>query len=583
MAAALEGYASATSVAPGETLDLHVRASSAAFAHVAMQVVRRGRTDEPMLATTGDAFVPDGVQDDAALAVAGCNWPAADGLRITVPADWRSGYYLAHVSSGGAETWIPFFVRAANPGAQSRILVKMSDATAQAYTAWGGRSLYTAPHAPHISFDRPYDDLALFERYQVPFLQWLESRGIAYDLCSSLDLHRDPQLLAPYRLLVSIGHDEYWSLEMRDAVEAFVAAGGNVAFFSANTCYWQIRLALDGARIMTCYKETEGNPPDPSRDDPRRVTVRWYEPPVNRPESRLTGVSYKYGAGWWIDPTVPAQRYRGYTVADAGDWTLAGTGARNGDMFGAGTSVDDAILGYETDAVGDGTPPDFRVVARADLRDWAPHGQGGGASLGWYQRRGVVFTAGTVNWAGGLSAGGTNVVDTIASNVLRALTAAPVQPLAIPNADFSDWNGDLPAFWTIDGDGTLDAADPDEDANANTFRFAPQPVLARIDASTGETWAGRPDLSLDGRTRYGAGAWVRASSRGATIRLQTTDTWTDFGRAEHSGNGQWEYLFALGTPGRDGAVPARVKLQVAAGTQAVYGGVTVVPAFAPAP
>ena len=35
--------------------------------------------------------------------------------------------------------------------------------------------------------------------------------------------------------MLSVGHDEYWSWEMRDAVEGFVAAGGNVAFFSGNT------------------------------------------------------------------------------------------------------------------------------------------------------------------------------------------------------------------------------------------------------------------------------------------------------------------------------------------------------------
>jgi hypothetical protein len=43
-----------------------------------------------------------------------------------------------------------------------------------------------------------------------------------------------------YRLLLSVGHDEYWSGPMRDTVEGS-SPGGNVAFFSGNTSFWQVR------------------------------------------------------------------------------------------------------------------------------------------------------------------------------------------------------------------------------------------------------------------------------------------------------------------------------------------------------
>ena len=107
----------------------------------------------------------------------------------------------------------------------------------------------------------------------------------------------------------------------------------------------------------------------------------------------------------------------------------------NGEQFGTGTSVGDAILGYETDAAeyvagsappvvsgDDGTPRDFHVLASADLRDWHPHGQGGYATMGLYQRGGTVFTGGTINWAGGLTAGGNAHVDVITRNLLRELS-----------------------------------------------------------------------------------------------------------------------------------------------------------------
>src|SRR4051795_8833185 len=78
--------------------------------------------------------------------------------------------------------------------------------------------------------------------------------------CTDVDLHRDgAALLEPYRLMVSVGHDEYWSGPMRDAVEGFVAAGGNAAFFSGNTSLWQVRLedaTREGpAKTMVGYKD----------------------------------------------------------------------------------------------------------------------------------------------------------------------------------------------------------------------------------------------------------------------------------------------------------------------------------------
>lgn len=41
--------------------------------------------------------------------------------------------------------------------------------------------------------------------------------------------------------MLSVGHDEYWSAAMRDNLEKYIADGGNVAFFSGNTCCWQVR------------------------------------------------------------------------------------------------------------------------------------------------------------------------------------------------------------------------------------------------------------------------------------------------------------------------------------------------------
>lgn len=576
----IEGYASVTSAAPGETVDFHVRAA-AAQSHFTMDIFRRGAADTLVKSCTGDAFVP-GPQDDASLAINGCGWPAAAGCTTVVPNDWSSGYYVARVSSGGEDAWIPFIVRA-TPASTSSILAKISDTTSNAYNAWGGRGFYTTPFAPRISFDRPYDDLGLYERYQLPFIAWAERHGYAIDYCSSLDLHLNALQLENYRLFLSLGHDEYWSLEMRDQVEAFIAAGGNVAFFSANTCFWQIRFDLNnGGRTMICYKEAEaGHPQDPDRSDPRRVTTEWSAPPVSRPENVMTGVSYRDGAGWWVDPVDPARRYRGYTVTNASHWVFEGSGLANGDSFGGGTSVDNTILGYETDATGGGTPANFAVLARADLRDWAPNGQGGFATMGMYRRNGIVFTAATVNWAAGLSQNGAaTAVDKITEHVINGFNSDPPAPIDLTNGGFEDWPNGVPSGWALDGAGSVSAEDTDPEASDNDMRFigGGGNFSLKVDATAGETWISQSDFTCEADAMYGAGCWAKANAPGATIRLQRTDDWQDFAVAAHSGSGNWEYLFAVGSSVDGGAsFPARVKIQVASGVQAWFDNVSVMP------
>jgi N,N-dimethylformamidase beta subunit-like protein len=596
--AAIEGYASLTSAAPGDIVNFCVRADQTLNSFT-LEIYRRGLSDRLVETRNGTAFTP-GAQDDARLAATGCGWPPAAGCQITIPSAWTNGYYVGKLISADQVAWIPFVVRTAVPGAKSKILVKINDTTTQAYNAWGGRSLYSSPFAPRISFDRPYADLNLYEDYQLPFLRWAEANGFELEYCSAVDLHTNPRLLESYRLLLSFGHDEYWSWEMRDQVEAFIGNGGNVGFFCGNTCWWQIRFDFtNGGRIMVCYKETDavinpGHIQDPQRQPPERITVHWHEPPVLRPENSMTGVSYRTGAGMWDPhPIVPDQRYRGYRVTNAAHWVFRGTGVADGDEFGKGTSVDNTIIGYETDAahivpgsaparlVGDdGTPKNFVVLATADLSDWAPpDAQRGKATMGLYQRHGTVFTAATVNWAGGLSRDGNwTPVDQITKNLLRGLSGTQAPGLEIANSGFELWDDSVPAGWALDGAGRVSAERAEPDTSFPNIRNDGGGHFSlKVDASAGETWISQSGLLCAAETTYGVGCWAKAYAPGATIRLQTTDTWTDFIMAAHTGSGNWEYLFAVGS--RQVApplFPARVKIQVAGGLRAWFENVVII-------
>jgi hypothetical protein len=267
-----------------------------------------------------------------------------------------------------------------------------------------------------FNFD-PFDPTPrqTFVHWDAPFVAWLERAGYRVDYCTDLDLHRDPRLLERYALLISAGHDEYWSDAMRAHVEAFTRTGGNLAFFGGNTCWWRIMF-------------------DDGDDVAFRRVAKWCETrSPHRPENLLTGVSFRNGGERDRDDH---PRPVGYRVQHADHWVYAGTGLRDGDVFGAGP--DEYLVGYECDGAhfdrgrldrglparptgDDGTPTGFTILGVGDTR---PSGWGFGncaATLGLHTNGGTVFTAATTDWPRVLAAGTCPPVEQITCNVLDQL------------------------------------------------------------------------------------------------------------------------------------------------------------------
>ena len=97
----------------------------------------------------------------------------------------------------------------------------------------GGYSLY-AYNGRHKaqgrrgSFDRPLS--SQFDRWERAFVEWAEKNGYAMDYCVNSDLEFRPELLKPYKLVLSVGHDEYWSWEMRDHIAGMNAGRWDYIF-----------------------------------------------------------------------------------------------------------------------------------------------------------------------------------------------------------------------------------------------------------------------------------------------------------------------------------------------------------------
>ena len=222
-----------------------------------------------------------------------------------VPSTAVSGVYSAKLvrADTGEASLIVFVVR--NDSSNSNIFVQTSDPTWQAYSVYGGSSLYTGPtiRAFKVSYNRPLVlpgmDTSFFTS-EYPMVRWLEANGYDASYFAGVDADRYGTLIKQHKIFMSVGHDEYWSGGQRANVEAARAAGVNLAFFSGNEIYWKTRWeqSIDGTntpyRTLVCYKETLASAViDPS--DPPTWTGLWrdsrFSPPADggHPENALSG------------------------------------------------------------------------------------------------------------------------------------------------------------------------------------------------------------------------------------------------------------------------------------------------------
>ncbi|QYG92299.1 hypothetical protein HC251_07490 [Iamia sp. SCSIO 61187] len=480
--------------AAGE-VGLHV---SSPVPQVHVEVARVGATRDVVWSgevAAGDHLLPPEAD------LVGCDWPVA----ATIPVDpaWRSGFYDVVVQPvgvvGSPHNRAFFVVRPADdPATRAPILVALSTNTWNAYNDVGGGNTYTGNVT--ASFRRPLargllhkpggagrrvpvldpPDVGMhthvtyllenaltqwagssgWPNYEAPFLAWAEEAGYDVDVCTNADLER-PDALDGHRLLLSVGHDEYWSWPMRDTVEAFVEGGGNVAFLSGNTSWWQVRLEGEDGDTMAAYKQRFEEDPVLGTDREHLLTSIWPDTLIGRPENHMTGVSFARGGYHRIGRRSPMGA-GAYTVVRPEHWLLAGTELEYGDLLGAaGTAV-----GYECDgcamAIGpdgrpvptgeDGTPADFEIVAvapaapfdrrtavrpvpddelsEAEFHAWRVLGSHdaatterlayGSAVLGTYTRGGTVVTVGCTEWAAAL-ADGDPQVETVTRTILDRL------------------------------------------------------------------------------------------------------------------------------------------------------------------
>ncbi len=336
-----------------------------------------------------------------------------EAFALTVPADWPSGLYAAHIKNAAGEDYIPFVVRPAQPRSDVVLLIptfsyqvygcyvrpgRGAEIAARA-AAWGalaetpdmnpqfGLSCYNH-HADGsgvalMTQARPMLDtrprqFALMDPVEggsgtarwvsESYIdQWLHTIGMDHDVITDHDLHDEGvAALAPYRVVIAGQHPEYHSERMMQAFEDHLGMGGRLMYLGGNGFYWRA---------------------EPSAEQPETLEVRRAEGGIRVWES-MPGESYhQFGGGYgglWRRIGRSSHKLVGISFSTQGRhlgfpyhfiegmqdprvaFMRVGLDVTPGVTFGTAGYMGGGAAGFELDSVNPkyGTPPHALVVAK---------------------------------------------------------------------------------------------------------------------------------------------------------------------------------------------------------------------------
>jgi N,N-dimethylformamidase beta subunit-like protein len=421
------GYVGRPSYTAGETLTLHVSTTAERFSYT---IFRDGGDEE--IVHRGAARHGSWHDTPADAYAVGCGWPASVELEIPAtwrPGCYVVEFTAADARGSVAQDGF-FVLRPSVPGRNVKLAMLLATYTWQEYNDWGGASGYTrdavwdgeavdfiaeqrttAGFSPRLSFERPWargfvrlpmrapraaikrppphmwatryeqqewayangyasrSAMAGWASYDGHFVRWAERSGYAVDVLTQWDLDREPGLLDPYRCVVTVGHDEYWTAAGRERLGRFVEGGGNYVRLAGNI-FWQSRLE-DGGRTLVCYKYAPDEDPLNASKDIDVRTGAFESRHINRPPITTFGGNGARGGFARFGGASP-RNVGGFIVYRNDHWAFAGTDLYYGDVLGAGVP----LVGYEVDGTTytfkdglpyptgeDGAPEDLEILA----------------------------------------------------------------------------------------------------------------------------------------------------------------------------------------------------------------------------
>ncbi|BBK30350.1 N,N-dimethylformamidase [Stella humosa] len=409
---------------------------------------------------------------------------------VDIPADMKSGAYGVRLRTEGYEDVIPFYVVPPKGKTTAPVVFLASTFTFQVYanynrfncdegykarrTAWNaypyhpdehhdfGHSTYNFhPDGSGIAYSsrlRPiinfragylsYEDLRGSGLRHYPsdthLLDWLEEKGIAYDVITDEELDEEGlELLRPYKVLVTGTHPEYHTPRTLDAIQDYVGQGGRLVYLGGNGFYWKVARRFDLPHVVE-IRRGEGGIRAWAAESGEYYNALdgtygglWRR--NGRPPQKLAGVGFsgqgKFEGSYYrrlpasYDPAV-SWIFAGVEGDTIGDFGLSGGGAAGFELDRA-----DPVLG---------TPPNAYVLARSEGHQdhfvtvpeellthlttvtGEPPADLIRAELVYFEtvKGGAVFSTGSITFCGSLSHDGyDNQVSRMLENVVRRFSA----------------------------------------------------------------------------------------------------------------------------------------------------------------
>jgi N,N-dimethylformamidase len=336
-----------------------------------------------------------------------------ESVCLTVPPEWPSGFYAAHIKNETGEDYIPFIVRPREPSADVALLVPTF--TYQVYGCFvrPGRGVEIAERAaawgalPETPDMNPQFGLSCYNLHSDgsgvslvtqwrPMLdtrprqlslmdpaeggsgsgrwvsdnyidQFLSTIGLAHDVITDHDLHAEGvAALAPYRVVIAAQHPEYHSEHMMQAFEDFLGQGGRLMYLGGNGFYWRA---------------------EQSQEQPDTLEIRRAEGGIRMWET-MPGESYHaFGGGYgglWRRIGRSSHKFLGISFSTQGRhlgfpyrfvngisdprvaFMTEGLDVHPGATFGDAGYMGGGAAGFELDSVNPkyGTPPHTLIVAK---------------------------------------------------------------------------------------------------------------------------------------------------------------------------------------------------------------------------
>ncbi len=339
----ISGFASLAYAQPGQKVTLYVSTTGRTFRAQAFRMGYYQGRGARLIWTSAQV---KGKDQPACPVTSGINMVACDNwspsLTFDVTSAFVQGDYLIKLAGpGNRQSYVPLTIW--DPASAATYVIKNDVFTWQAWNYYGGYDYYqglgncppdvypVCNRARVVSYDRPYaaeNGSGNFLGLEYPLVKWAEQHSLDVTYATDLTVQEHPGYLLKHKVLLSLGHDECWSLGERQAAVKAYDAGVNVVFFAASPILRHVRTQaspLGPDRELVDYRDSAADPLD-GRGNPLQVTGNeWSNPPSSWPEYSFVGDTY---AGF-LEPGL----HVGFRVADASAWVFAGTGLRDGEVI----------------------------------------------------------------------------------------------------------------------------------------------------------------------------------------------------------------------------------------------------------